>query len=185
MKLNLGCGNNTLDGYINVDMYATGGPDIVTDLEQTPWPFDTSSATEVLFNHSLEHMGRSSRVFLAMMQELYRVSAPGASIQINVPHPRHDNYLDDPTHVRPITPNLLTLFSKKQNQHWRQGCNANSPLALYLDIDFEVRKVTSVLEETYMQLLREQKLTDGQLQSFARERNNVIAEYRITLEVIK
>ena len=53
--------------------------------------------------------GRIRRVFLGMMKELYRICRDGAEIEINVPHPRHDNFIGDPTHVRIITPDTLLI----------------------------------------------------------------------------
>ena len=185
MKLNLGCGFNKKDGYINVDKYDSCQPDLAIDLEVTPWPFRTSEIDEVLFNHSLEHMGEETVTFLAIVKELHRVCKPGATVQINVPHPRHDNFIGDPTHVRIITPQLLSIFSKKLNHQWIEMGAANTPLAIYLDVDFEVRHVTQLVEQKYLTLVQEGKISDEDLALMMNERNNVVSDYQITLEVIK
>lgn len=185
MKFNMGCGVNRLDGYINVDKYAEGQPDRQIDLEVLPWPIGSDEAQEVLFNHSLEHMGRDPDIFLGIMRELYRICAPGAVVQINVPHPRHDNYLADPTHVRPITPMTLALFSRRNNLAWQESGGANSPLALYLGVDFEIVRIEHILEKKYLDQLRAGEISQEQLVDIVNERNNVVAEYRFTLKTVK
>ncbi len=52
---------------------------------------------------------------------MYRVCRDGAVISISVPHPRHDDFINDPTHVRVVTPELLNLFNKKLNKQWAEG----------------------------------------------------------------
>jgi hypothetical protein len=42
-----------------------------------------------------------------------------------------------------------------------------------------------VLEQRYMSLLQARQISDEELRVIAQERNNVISEYRITLEVVK
>jgi hypothetical protein len=185
MKLNLGCGLNKIEGFVNVDKFETCQPDLLMDLEKIPWKIGTNEADEVLFNHSLEHLGQQTDTFLQIMKELYRVCKGGAIVQINVPHPRHDDFLGDPTHVRVLTPELLTLFSKKANLYWKKNASSNSPLALYLDVDFEVTRIEQVLEEKYRTMLRTEQITQEKLQEMIRERNNVVSELRITLAVIK
>jgi predicted SAM-dependent methyltransferase len=56
MKLNLGCGFNKLDGFVNVDKQAACQPDMVLDLERLPWPFEDASVSEVAAFHVLEHL---------------------------------------------------------------------------------------------------------------------------------
>src|SRR5687767_8310331 len=112
MKLNLGCGQNKLQGYVNTDREPAVKPDVLMDLEKFPWPFEDDSVDEVVAFHVLEHVGATSEMFVRIMQELYRVCRAGAEVRIAVPHPRHDNFFDDPTHVRAITPMTLELFSK-------------------------------------------------------------------------
>ena len=111
MKLNLGCGFKKIAGFVNVDMFDECQPDVKMDLEVIPWTFGTNEVDEAIFNHSLEHLGRETKVFFGIIQELYRVCKPGAKVHINVPHPRHDHFIGDPTHVRVITPPLLAGFA--------------------------------------------------------------------------
>jgi ubiquinone/menaquinone biosynthesis C-methylase UbiE len=181
----MGCGLNKVDGFVNVDKFAECHPDVQMDLEALPWSFGDNEADEVLFHHSLEHIGADPKIFLGMMKELYRVSKPDAKIQINVPHPRHDNFIGDPTHVRIISPQVLSLFSKKNNQYWQKIGAPNSQLALYLDVDFEIVRAEQVVERAYMERLQKKEISEQELMAFINERNNVVAEYKITLRVVK
>ena len=185
MKLNLGCGYHRIEGWLNVDRFDACAPDLVWNLEQTPWPFEDDSVDEILLNHALEHLGADSDRFLAIIQELYRVCRGGATLKINVPHPRHDDFINDPTHVRIVTPELMALFSKRQNQIWRDAGASNSQLAVFLDVDFEVRHTEMPLDERYAEAFARGELTEAQLFEMARSQNNVIREYRMTLEAVK
>src|SRR5262249_48391532 len=119
VRFNMGCGHNRLEGHVNVDAFAACSPDEVVDLERTPWPWPAGCAEEVVFNHSLEHMGADPKVFLALIAELYRICAPDAVVRITVPHPRHDTFIGDPTHVRIITPAVMSLFDRALNDEWQ------------------------------------------------------------------
>src|SRR5436190_17104632 len=99
LRLNLGCGGNKRAGYVNVDMVAACSPDVVFDIERLPWPWPDSSVEEVLMFHVLEHVGRDSDTYLGLIKELWRVCRHEARVRVIVPHPRHDHFLGDPTHV--------------------------------------------------------------------------------------
>ena len=119
------------------------------------------------------------------MKEMYRVCEAGAVIHIAVPHPRHDNFISDPTHVRPVVPMTMQLFSKRNNLMWQELKAANSPLALYHEVDFEVIDTTFVLDEPYVSDLKAGKLAAEDLEPLMRQYNNVASEIRMTLRVIK
>ena len=185
MKLNLGCGTNRKPGWHNVDNYRTCEPDELFDLERFPWPWADGSAEEVLFNHSLEHMGQAPAVFIGIMRELWRVCAPAALIQINVPDPRHDNFMSDPTHVRPVTLGMLNLFSQRFNRQWIADGAANTPLGLIHGVDFEVESHDRVFEQPWAALRENNQITEADLDDAARKFNNVIRMHRFLLVAIK
>lgn len=183
IKLNLGSGKNPQMGYINVDKY--GEPDLRHDLESFPWPWQDSSVSEVVLNHTLEHLGQATHAFLKIIQELYRICRDQALIHIAVPHPRHDDFISDPTHVRVITPDTIHLFSKKKNREWIEGGFANSPLGIYLDVDFELKHVTQVMDPEWSDKLKRKEIDEARLLHLSKRYNNVIKEYRMIVQVIK
>lgn len=183
MKLNLGSGKNPKEGFLNVDKFGT--PDVKHDLEVFPWPWKDNSVDEIYMNHVLEHLGETTEIFFEIIKELYRVCRAGALIAIAVPHPRHDDFLSDPTHVRAITARTFELFSKDLNKRYAAIGAANSPLGLYLDVDFKIKKVQFTLEKQWAEKLDKEELTPDQIDENARALNNVIKDIHIVLEVIK
>lgn len=183
LKLNLGSGHSPQPGYVNVDKF--GDPDLKWDLEVFPWPWPDNSVSEILMSHVLEHLGATAGAFIEIMKELYRICEAGARIHIAVPHPRHDNFIGDPTHVRPVTPKMLQLFSRRENLRWKGSDSANTPLALYHGVDFEIADLQYVLDEPYASELRDGKLKPEDLDGLLRKYNNVASEIRLVLDVVK
>ncbi len=93
-KLNLGCGKEILEGYTNLDIIKLEGTDIVHDLNEFPYPFKDSTFDEILAKSVLEHLWDLQKA----MEELWRISKPGAVITIWVPHFESLGATVDPTH---------------------------------------------------------------------------------------
>ncbi len=185
MRLNLGCGHDRRDGFVNVDRSPDCAPDAVVDLEQLPWPWPDDSVEEVVLRHVLEHLGRETEAYFAIIRELWRVCRDGARVEITVPHPRHDQFLNDPTHVRPITPQGLELFSARRNREWIEAGAGNTPLALQLGVDFELVSVNMIPDEPWRGRYQRQEITAAELGDAARMHNNVIVESVIALQAVK
>ena len=185
LKLNLGCGNRKLAGFVNVDCVAVCQPDMVVNLEQTPWPWEADSIDEIKLIHVLEHLGQSTDVFLSIIKEMYRVCRDGARIEITVPHPRSDHYLGDPTHVRPVTLPMLNLFDQRLNREWAAIGAANTPLGIILEVDFEVESAAHVLEPEWQQKLSSGLMSEAEMASAVRQYNNVVMQTTIVWRVRK
>ena len=115
-------------------------------------------------SHVLEHIGQHPDTFNLIMKELYRICNHKALIDIKVPHPRHDDFLADPTHVRPITILGLQLYDKNLNEKWEKMNAANSPLALIHGVNFVIKDVNYVLEKNYIELLNKKEIDENELQ---------------------
>ena len=185
LRLNLGCGFDKKTGWINVDKSPLSKPDQLVDLEQIPWPWDDSSASEIQLRHVLEHLGETTDVYLAIIGEMWRICRHGALVRIIVPHPRHDHYLNDPTHVRPITVQGLEMFSQKRNQEWIDKGIANTPLGLQIGVDFEIVSFDVVPDEPWRGQIKRGDIQSDQLQEAMRIYANVIMETTIVMRTIK
>ena len=185
VNLNLGSGAKKIDGYINLDKFNTFKPDIVHDLEKFPYPFNDNSIDKIIMSHVLEHLGQNPDIFNNIMKELYRICKNGSVIDIIIPHPRHDDFLSDPTHISPILPQTLELYDKELNEKWKMENKANSPMAFINNVNFKIEKVEYKLEKKYLIKLNQKKITDEELREIMEKYNNVIKHIFIQLKVIK
>jgi hypothetical protein len=185
LRLNLGCGQRKFPGYLNVDKYPECGPDQVVDLEHFPWPWPDDSVAEVRLIHVLEHLGASTAIYLGILRELWRVCRHGAEVHIVVPHPRHDSFLNDPTHVRPVTGDGLRMFSQAENRRWQAEGAANTPLGLYLGIDFELVSTQLELDPRWQQRLDAGETTREAIFEAILRENNVVRQATHLLRAIK
>ena len=183
LRLNLGCGMRKLDGFVNVDKF--GEPDLRHDLEEFPWPWPDDSVREIVMNHVLEHLGHDPKVYLAIMKEMYRVCRDGAAIRIVVPHFRHNYFFDDPTHVRAVTPLGLSLFSQRLNREWIAQGAANSPLGLYMEVDFELVETKYKPSSHWFRLHPGPGVDMDALLNESALFNNLIEELHFTLRPVK
>lgn len=195
MKLNLSSGTRRFDGFLNVDNEPDFKPDILCDLNATPWKvahgvynpdggsqFPDSSVDHVIMHHVLEHLGETPGRFIAVMKELYRVCANGAIIDIVVPHPAHDNFLSDPTHVRAITPTTMGMFDRAQCLEWQRLEAANTPLALIHGVDFKLLRSEYRLDAAADAHLDKNPALKQWFIAYGR---NVISEIWMQMEVVK
>jgi SAM-dependent methyltransferase len=180
MKIDIGGGLKRNDGFIVLDIDVNANPDYVVDLEKDRLPFDDNSVDEVRAWHVLEHIGPG---YFHLLQEIYRVCKPGAIVDVRVPHPRHEYFLNDPTHVRPITVEGMKMFGKKYNRHLMDTQGSTPGLAYRFNVDFELAGFQLAPDPYYADVIKSS--TPEQLERLSREVNNFFIEIFIVLMVVK
>lgn len=167
--LNVGCGRNIREGWINLDSARLPGVDIVCDLDnlaQHPIELAGQSVERFLLSHVIEHVRDS----LGLMQELWRLATPGAELVIRVPHGANDQAWEDPTHVRAYFPGSFGYFS--QPFYWRADYGYRA--------DWQPEKIRLLVDKQRCDGLDAQAILD----KVQRERN-VVREMICELRAIK
>ena len=184
-NLNMGCGFKKLEGYWNVDVESRCNPDQVWDFENTPWPWEDNFFEKIHADNILEHLGQDPKVFTKIIQEMYRVSKPGAEWYVCVPHHRCDLYYDDYTHVRPLTAKTFRMFDQQVNVDSIKRRLSDSTFGLYHDVDIEVVDVTYNIVNYWRSQQEEGMLGAKQLDINLNTLNNVAESINIFIRVHK
>lgn len=180
MKVNLGSGFKRYEGFVNVDSDPITKPDYVVDLEKDPLPFADNTVKEIRAYHILEHIGLG---FFPLLQEMYRVCEHNAIIDIHVPHHRHDYFFGDPSHIRPITLEMMDRFDQQKNRRDLANDPGSTPFGISYGVDFEVIWHHYQLEPFFEEQFK--TMTPDQINMTARMYNNVIQELHMKLRVRK
>ena len=185
MKLNLGCGKNYTDDWVNVDFYDDSKCDVTHDLEKFPWPWEDDSVSEIKIIHTLEHLGADWKVYIKILQEMYRVCEDDAEIMVVVPSPWHWNFTSDPTHVRPVTPDGLTLFSKEHCQKCIDEGMGETPFAILYDVDLRPHDVVWIPDDYWKNKIDRGEVQQSQIEKLNHKYRNVVKEFQIPLAFVK
>jgi predicted SAM-dependent methyltransferase len=184
-KLNLGCGFDKKEGFLNVDHMSTCEPDLTQNLEDFPWALETNGFDYILMKHVLEHLGADFQTFKQIMQELYRITQPNGIIEIHVPHYRHDSYWSDPTHVRAFTPFTFQMMSKRQNDAWIEQKGNYTMLAYAMDVDFELEDALQIYDADWLQKVESGEITRDQMRNLSKTSWGVVKEIQVKMRAIK
>lgn len=105
-KLNVGCGADIREGYINLDLANLPGVNVVHDIELFPYPFESDTFDEILCQDVLEHVE-----YIPVLKELHRILKKGGTLTIRVPHFTSRNNYIDPTHRKMFSCRTFDFFT--------------------------------------------------------------------------
>lgn len=114
IKLNLGCSDALMRGYINVDRVSPA--DLIADLSR-PWPWVESSVDEIRAHDIIEHLPDK----IHTMNEAWRVLKPGGLFEIVVPTTEGRGAWQDPTHISYWNRNSFFYFTHNDSHRTRFG----------------------------------------------------------------
>ncbi len=132
IRLDLGCGQEPRHGFYAVDQLDLEGVDVVADLNEALEVFPNDCCEHVYSRHVLEHI----QEFVPLMCEIHRITKPGGTIEIIVPHFSNVYGFSDPTHVR-----FFGLYSMYYFVSHDQQPRIRKVPAFYTDKRFRVRSV--------------------------------------------
>ncbi|MDO8493139.1 MAG: methyltransferase domain-containing protein [bacterium] len=185
MKLNLGCGYKKMPGFVNVDSDSRAKPDLLWNLEQTPWPWEDGTIDHIVLTHTLEHLGETTEKYLSIWKEMWRVLCNGGVVEITVPHWRHDNFVHDPTHVRAITPIGVGMFDQERNMENLRINGAETKLGLQCGIDFSLAKIRYDLCDPWQSQMQNGQLSEDDILELMASRSNVCEQIAIMVAANK
>ncbi len=106
---------------------------------------------------------QATATFFAIVKEMYRVVRHGGQVLIAVPHPLHNSFLTDPTHIRAFTPDTFLMLSRARNLDWVERRVNVTMLALMLDVDFEPVAINNIYDKHWAEKLKKGEVTELEL----------------------
>ena len=116
VRFDLAAGDIQREGCIGIDIVPSPYVDICMDLEVTPYKdIPDNCASLLLCSHFVEHT--KPWLFMAMMDEWWRITKMGGQLMIATPYGGSTAYFQDPTHVHGFN-ELSFKYFDPQDPHW-------------------------------------------------------------------
>ncbi len=94
--IDLGCGRQKTPGSFGVDQAPLENVDLVWNLLDFPYPFESNSAEQIISQHTLEHFAPDDA--LRFIAEIYRILKPGGTLLLACPHAFCPGAMEHPLH---------------------------------------------------------------------------------------
>lgn len=185
MKLNLGCGFQKKEGFVNVDISSGCNADAVVDLATEKWPWADSSVNEAHFDFSLEQMGDGKSHLLHILKELYRVCANDAVVKIKFLHPRHDQFELNPLCVHRLSPEFFSLLSVSNNLNMIANGSLDTSLGLMLGVNFNMTRNKFLITAQFGQAMEAGQISEEQIRQRIPFDNNICHAMEVDLSIVK
>jgi SAM-dependent methyltransferase len=104
--LDVGCGQNKVEGAIGIDSNPRSHADFIHDLGVFPYPFENDRFDEIVCRHVLEHVPD----VIGLITELHRITRAGGRLRIVTPHYTNPDWATDPTHRNHFNSYSFTCF---------------------------------------------------------------------------
>ena len=121
--LDLGCGDNKVEGAIGLDNIALSEVDIVHDLLHFPYPIKANSFDTIYLRHVIEHFNIDK--INNIMNECYRILKKDGQLFINVPHVFSIAAFTDPTHKQFFTFGSGYFWDKRYQKSYYNEINSS------------------------------------------------------------
>ncbi len=124
--LNVGCGKakrefpeiEQASTVVGLDISRNSQADHLHDLDTFPWPVESNGFDLIIMQDIIEHL----EDIPAVMNEVWRIGAPGARVRIRTPHFSSWYAYNDPTHKRFFGAYVLDGFlQNSQNDLYSEG----------------------------------------------------------------
>jgi SAM-dependent methyltransferase len=116
MKINIGCGNKGIPGFVGIDKYPCDAVEVMADIE-AGLPLLSDSADEAYIDNVIEHIADLP----GFMREIHRVCRHDAKVTIITPHFTSLASWRDPTHIHHLSYFSMDHFARPQVAHYMGG----------------------------------------------------------------
>ena len=114
-KLNIGCGRNYMEGWVNWDISHETKADAYLDIGKDPYPVKDAEFDEIYCSGVLEQL-LTTKELIHALNECHRVLKDTGSITIIVPSAKFSNAFKDPMDVRQFTEGTFQYFDGESHE---------------------------------------------------------------------